>query len=99
PNGARAVESHRVERQRIEEMFWAGDVTHQGLARRVLKCLHSAGQEAGYVNMPRLDTIRKDERCQDEVEDGIGNLGDDKLCFATGAIRQRARNDAEEEKR
>jgi hypothetical protein len=49
--------------------------------------------------MPRLDAVRKNERCQNEVEDGIGNLGDDELCFATGAIRQRARNDAEEEKR
>ena len=98
-DGARAVESHRVERQRIEEVSWPGDVTHQGLARRVLKCLHSAGQEAGHVNMPWLDTIRKDERRQDEVEESVGDLGDDELCFTTGAIGQRARNDAEEEKR
>ena len=98
-DGARTVESHRVERQRIEEVSWPGDVTHQGLARRVLKCLHSAGQEAGHVNMPWLDTIRKDERRQDEVEESVGDLGDDELCFTTGAIGQRARNDAEEEKR
>ena len=72
-DGAQTVESHRVERQRIEEVSWPGDVTHQGLARRVLKCLHSAGQEAGNVNMPWLDTIRKDERRQDEVEESVGD--------------------------
>src|SRR5258705_13258993 len=97
--GARAVESHRVERQRVEEVFSAREVTHQGLARRVLKGLHSTDQEAGHVNMPGLDTIRKDERRQDEVEESVGDLGDDELCFTTGAIRQRARNDAEKKKR
>jgi len=42
-----------------------------------LKGLHSADQKAGHINMPRLDTIREDERRQDEVEKGVGNLGDD----------------------
>ena len=98
-DGARTVESHRVERQRIEEVSWPGNVTHQGLARWILKGLYRAGQEAGHVNMPWLDTIRKDERRQDEVEEGVGDLGDDKLCFTTGEIGQRACNDAEEEKR
>ena len=64
-----------------------------------MKCLHSASKKAGYVDMPRLDTIRKDQRCQDEVKDGISNLSDDKLSFAAGAVRQGARNNPEKEKR
>ena len=80
-------------------MSSSGEVTHQDLARGILKGLHRADQEAGYVNMPGLDTIRKNERGQDEVESRVGDLGDDELCFTTGAIRQRARNDAEKKKR
>ncbi len=33
------------------------------------------------------------------LRSGVGDLGDDKLCFTTGAIRQRACNDTEKEKR
>ena len=49
--------------------------------------------------MPGLDTIRNDERCQNEIENRIGNLSNDELCFTTGAVRQRPRNDAKKEKR
>ena len=98
-DGARAVEGHGVECQCVEEVSSPGEVTHQGLTRRVLEGLHSADQEAGHVYMPRLDTIRKHECRQDEVESRVGDLGNDELCFTIGAVRQRARNYAEEEER
>ena len=79
PMARELLTAMRVERQRIQEVFWSGEFTHQSLARGILKGLHRADQEAGYVDMPGLDTIRQHERCQDEVESGVGDLSDDEL--------------------
>jgi hypothetical protein len=83
----------------VQNVPFAHQVADQRLSCRLLKGLNRAGQKAGDVDVPDLNMTGEYERGQNDIENGVGQLSDDKLELAPVAVGQHAGDDAKEEKR
>ncbi len=99
PHTPAQVKSRRIEGNGIQQVFFSYQVIDENLPCRLLKGLHCSGEEAGNIDMPYFDSARQYQGGQNQIEDGIDNLSNNKLSLTPIAVSNYASHNSKQEDR